>query len=233
MATSLLDAWLAFSRDNTNLQQFGQGNDYTTFNGATGCTHTILQRLIKAAGHGYVSHDSISHIAGYPSPSQNKIRRGLNSTEVARVMHHFALPMKVLGGTSFDDLKAYRDRGPIGLAVMYSWWPEERGCVYMGRRADGKPNGFAVKNGKTQLSGFTGRHMTLWLGSKSIQAGKDTLFYSYANEPNHGSPSRPERPSFDTMTTRQVRNAYDSYANANGGKRYAWVPTHLFRPKGY
>lgn len=231
--TTLLEAWEAFSRDHTGLQQFGQPNSFTTFNGATGCTHAILQRLIRAKTGQHVTQDQISTIAGYPRPNLNPHRRGLNATEVTRVLHHYGIPMKVVAGMTFDRLKTYRSTGPIALAVMYGWYPEERGCVYMGRRADGKPNGYAIRNGKTQLSGFTGRHMTLWLGSRTVVVGGHKRYRSSANEPNHGSASRPEKPAFDVMRTRRLRRAYDSYADANGGLRYAWIPTAHFRPKGY
>lgn len=230
---TLLEAWLEFSRHNAAFQQFGQGNDSSTFNGATGCTHTILQRLIKAKHGSAPTHNVISDVAGYPPPNQNPRRRGLNAAEVARVIRHYDVPYRVVAGQTFDDLKRHRDRGPIALAVMYGWWPEWEGFVYAGRKADGKPNGFCIEHGKTQLAGFTGRHMTLWLGSRTVVVGGKRRFRSYCNEPNHASPARPERPAYDVMRTRRLRHAYDSYADANGGARYAWIPTEHFRPKGY
>lgn len=227
-----LDRWLAFSRDNRWAQQFGQGDDQTTFNGATGCTHAILQRLIKARTGARVSQDHISQVAGYPLPYENPGRRGLRPSEVQKVLNHYDLPYRIVS-IGFDELKGYRPRGPIMLGVMYSWWPEDRGYVYNGVKADGRPNGYAIRNGKTQLSGFKGRHAVLWLGSRAATVGGHRISESFSNEPNHGSASRPEKPDYDATRTRQIRKAYEAYQADNGGAEYAWIPTRLFVPKGY
>lgn len=227
---SLLDAWLAFSRNTTGLQQFGQPGDVSTFGGSTGCTHTILQRLIKAKTGVAPSHDEISRIAGYPWPASNRGMRGLFSgntgtSEVERVIAHYGLPYDVKFGWSFAAVADASQSGPVMLGIRYGYWPEWRGFVYHGTRADGRPNGYAARHGKTQLTGFeTGFHATLMLGRVGNTA--------YANEPNHGSSARPEHPDFDIVTLDQARHAYDAYSST-GRSPLAWVPTKTFRPKGY
>jgi hypothetical protein len=227
---SLLDAWLAFSRSNIALQQFGQSDDESTFNGATGCTHTILQRLIKAKTGAAPSHDVISQIAGYPWPSGNPGMRGLFSgnsgtSEVERVIARYALPYKVVFGWSWAGIVSASSMGPVMIGVRYGYWPEWRGYSYHGTLADGKPNGYAARHGKTQLTGFeTGFHAALYLGNVGS--------VSYGNEPNHGSTARPEKPDYDVLTIDQGRRAYDAYSSS-GRSPLAWVPTRAFRPKGY
>lgn len=228
-----LDAWLDFSRDNTRLQQFGQKDDESTWGGATGCTQTILQRLIKAKTGDYYSHDEISRIASYPWPENNPTMRGMWSgggdNEVGRVLAHFNLPYQIVTGWSFDAVREESDKGPVMLAIRYGYWPEDRGYSYHGVKADGRPGGFAIKGGKTQLVGFDyGYHATLWLGRRTVSG----QHRSYANEPNHGSESRPERPDFDVILTTQARRAYKKYGST-GRRLLAWVPTKAFSPKGY
>lgn len=229
----LLGAWLEFSRDHPELQQFHQSDDESTFNGATGCTHTILQRLIRAKTGRTYSHDEISRIATYPWPANNPRMRGMYSggsdNEVGRVIAYFGLPYRIVSNLSFAKCADACALGPVMLGIRYGYWPEDRGYVYNGRRADGKPGGFAVRNGKTQLSGAeTIYHATLWLGTKNVNG----VYTAYANEPNHGSPSRPERPDYDTITGSQLRRAYEQYGST-GRSLLAWVPTKTFRPKGY
>lgn len=234
MATgALLDAWLAFSRANTRLQQFGQADDETTFNGATGCTHTVLQRLVKAKTGTYYTPDQISSIASYPTAANNPNRRGMYSggsdNEAGRVISKFALPYRIVFGLTWAQVMAYAPKGPIMLAVRYGYWPEDKGFVYKGVTADGKPGGFAYRNGKTQLSGAEQiYHASLFLGQAPVAGA----VMGYANEPNHGSASRPEKPDYDMAKLAYIQRAYQQYGSS-GRSLLAWVPTTTFKPKGY
>jgi len=242
---ALLNEWLAFlSQPATRtLQQFGQNGDVSTFNGATGCTHTILQILILAkTGHIY-SHDEISKIAGYPWPSQNPARRGLRTStdpnsELMRVVRHFGLPYKpVFYNSQVTDAiwtwlcNLNNARGPVLVGVKYDWYPEHRGTVYNGHTADGRPNGYAEFNGATQITGFYGPHATLRVGYAKMADGR---WHDFWREPNHGSPSRPERPAYDRFLSGQGRTAINSYRRllVNGTPRSLLfvVPTATFHP---
>lgn len=228
-----LARWLAFSRDNTRLQQFGQSNDVSTFNGATGCTHTVLQRLVKAKTGATYTHDQLSKIATYPWPNHNPNVRGMYSggsdNEVGRVMTYFRLPYVLRLGLTFPQVLGEAAKGPVMLGIRYGYWPEDRGYVYGGQLADGRPGGYAIRNGKTQLSGAESiYHMVLLLGTADVSG----QFRAYANEPNHASPSRPERPDYDTVLALGARHAYEQYGS-DGRRLIAWVPTTTFRPRGY
>lgn len=207
-------------------QQFGQAGDYTTFNGATGCTHTVLQWLVWLWKGKWVTQDAISKVAGYPVPGHNSARRGLRPYEVEKVVAHYGLPYEIkFGLTAYQVLELAKDRGPVGFGHAYSWWPEWKGYRYAGITADGKPNGFATplrKAGKTQLSGFTGAHFGVILGVATDPSGPDLV---YAWEPNHGSSARPEKPPYDRMYVDQFGKVFDSYSKALGRVSYALVPT--------
>lgn len=215
-------------------QQFGQAGDYYTFSGATGCTHTVLQRLIYLWTGRKVSHDTISRVAGYPPPGRNARRRGLTPQEVERVVKHYGLPYKVVFGLTYTEVIEASKKGPVGFGHAYGWWPEWKGYRYDGVRADGKPNGFANPSGKcgrTQLTGFNqGAHFGLLLGVATDPAKPDVV---YAHEPNHGSPARPEKPAYDRMTVAQFREVYDSYSDVLGRAPYALVPTRTLPAKGF
>lgn len=210
-------------------QQFGQTGDVSTFGGATGCTHTILQWIIWRQTYVWYSHDDISRACGYPWPAQNPRKRGMTVSEVERVIQKYGLPYKVVRDRPALEVWKASKLGIVGVAIMYSHWPEWRGYRYAGRTADGKPNGYASplrKAGKTQLAGFYGRHMTALLGYASDPKGPDL---GYAFEPNHGSPARPEKPPYDRIRYAQFKEAYQSYRTFGRQALYALVPVKATR----
>lgn len=207
-------------------QQFGQSGDTSTFNGATGCTHTVLQWLIWRTKGKWQTHDQISRVALYPWPAGNRARRGLRPSEVQRVINHYGLDYKIVFGWSALQVAHASKLGLVGFAHVYGWWPERRGYTYNGVKADGHPNGYAditkySHGGRTQLTGFNnGRHMGMLIGYAPDPDGPD-LYYTW--EPNHGSPARPEKPPYDRVSWTQFYRVYDSYQRVAGLTRYAIV----------
>jgi hypothetical protein len=206
-------------------QQFGQTGDSTTFNGASGCTHTVLQWLIWREKGKWQTHDQISKAARtYPRASSNPTRRGFRPAEVENVCDTYKLPYKVVRGWSALEVARASKLGPVGFGHMYGWWPEWKGFRYAGVKADGRPNGYATptgKAGRTQLRGFDGRHFGLLLGYATDPDGPD-LYYAW--EPNHNSPARPEKPPYDRMSYDQFRDTYYSYQLVGRQELYALVP---------
>lgn len=204
--------WEAFMKAHP-FQQFGQRDDESTFNGATGCTHTDLQKLILAKTGRMYSHDEISRIAGYPNASANPGRRGLrlstsSTSEVMKVVRAFNLPYLpyffngAMTSGVWNYVKKAAAMGPVMVAEKYSHHPERKGYRYNGTVADGRPNGFALLNGKTQLSGAESiAHAILWL---AYWRAADGRWLVDEFDPNHGSPARPEKPPFERETTRQL-----------------------------
>jgi hypothetical protein len=225
----LIKAWKRFSEANRRFAQFGQTDDESTWNGATGCTHSVLQRLIKAWTGKTLSHDEISKIAGYPWPTQNPNRRGMYPSEMQRVIDHFGIPMRYKAGASWDDIVDGLRRGPVVTGILYGYWPEMKGARYAGKVADGRPGGYAFINGKTQLAGAeTIFHAVLFFGRKRVRG----IWRILGNEPNHGSAARPERPVWDAVRSSHARRAFDMYGYT-GRTHFAWLPTAYFKPKGY
>jgi hypothetical protein len=208
-------------------QQFGQANDVYTANGATGCTHSGLQFLAYLWLRKWYTHDQISRLVGYPnqSPIASNHRRGLRPTEVQRFCTKVGLPYKVTIGLSASAVLTASAKGPVGIGVSYSYWPEWQNYRYRGVTADGHPNGFASPHrhaGRTQLVGFApplDAHFGVLLGY-DVGAG-----FAYAWEPNHGSTARPERPPYDFMDRGQFIAVYRSYTTVLHRDYYALVPT--------
>lgn len=218
------------------IQQFGQSGDSSTYNGACACTHCILQTLVLAkTGHLY-SQDEISKIAGYPWPVHNPRRRGmLWYSEIMRVVKHFGLPYapwavdSALTTAIWTKFKGYLQDGPVMVAMRYSHYPENRYAVYNGIHADGRPNGYAISNGKTQLTGAeTMGHAILFMAYyDDLQRGR-WIVDSF--DPNHGSPARPEKPPFDRITTKQAQVIINSN-RLRGLPLMFLVPTKPFVPR--
>jgi hypothetical protein len=206
-------------------QQFGQPYDGSVQNGARGCTHTVLQWLAWLWKKKWYTLDQVSRLAGYPYGAN----RGLRPSEVTRFCKAVGLPYVVNYDRSaqwiLDRANAY---GPVGFGHSYSYWPERKNYTYGGVHSDGRPNGYASPDGRgrTQLKGFVppnDAHFGVVLGYD--KARPSTSVRCAAWEPNHGSPSRPETPPYDFMTTGQLLHTYESYKKVLGRTLYALVPT--------
>ena len=207
-------------REGYPFQQFGQGSDSRTRNGATGCTDTVLQYLILLWNGAYVSHDEIRTVARVPGAPD----RGLYPSEVQRVCDHFGLPYVVRTGLSWSDVLVYARRAPVGVGHSYSYWPEWQGAEYAGKVADGRPNGYAQplrRAGRTQLAGFVPPRDAHF----GVIFGRSTQGNIFGWEPNHGSPQRPEHPAWEYMEEIQFRRVFGSYKKVLNRPTYALVPT--------
>lgn len=210
-------------RTDRPFQQFGQANDYATQGGAVGCTDSCLQYFALLWTGKWYTHDRIRQITGAPRT------RGLRPDEVQAFCNYAKLPYQVRYGLTANTLLQLSAKGPVGFGHSYSYWPEWRGYRYAGRTADGYPNGYAGPlnaAGRTQLAGFVppnDAHFGIVLGydgSLSTYTRRVAAF-----EPNHDSPSRPENPPYDQMTSAQFRKVYESYRRVLGRSLYALVPT--------
>jgi hypothetical protein len=108
-------------------------------------------------------------------------------------------------------------------AMRYGNAPEWPGYVYGGHHA-ARP--FALKAGKTQLYGFEdGAHAVLLAGFRRATIDGVAKTVAYRKDPNHGSPSRPEKPPYDIILATQASAEYVAYREQLGRRLYAVVPT--------
>lgn len=221
-----VDWWLAFFRRHPELQQFGQKDDSLTNNGASGCTDLCFQALCLGWFGMSKGHYTQNEIRGLAGRGYETRTRGLfNPSEVQRVIDKTGLPYAIRYDWDWERLlDLVNARGPAIIGVQYAYQPEKRNYSYAGTRSDGKPNGYAEKNGKTQLTGFTGAHAEILVGRRLISGGPDPVF---VKDPNHGSLARPERPSFDQISIPEFKKLYESYGSL-GRDLFAVVPTKVF-----
>ena len=220
MTKPVLERALTVARENPWIQQFGQSGDVSTLNGALGCTHTILQYLMKIWFNEHWTHDRISDLVGYPWPAHNPSRRGMYNTEVATFCEAVDLPYEWQYDLTPSQILQKTALAPIMLGVKYKDWPAAKS---MGTPPlNGFRNGNASRYGADQPYGFDGAHAVCILGYQTV-AGSTLV---YAKEPNHGSPARPKRPDYDTFTSAQFSRAAASWKKLfPAGNTYALVPT--------
>jgi hypothetical protein len=213
-------------RENLWLQQFGQGSDYSAFDGATACTHVVLQALALIWLGRRLSIDQISALARYYR-ERNVLGqpRGLNNVEFSTVCLELELPYTVVFGLSASDMVRYSNRGPVSYGMRHGSHPDRRGYVYRGVSARAP---YAIRGGQTQLTGFeNGRHMDLFLGYRTTEtsAGRTNGYRGWTKDPNHGSSARPERPPFDEVTVQQVQREYLDFLKTGANNVYCAIPT--------
>jgi hypothetical protein len=220
MSKPILERSLTICRENPWLQQFGQSGDFSTLNGALGCTHTILQLLLMLWHGQRMTHDEISSVAEFPFPARNPTRRGLRNTEVETFVRRLDLPYEWAYALTPSQILQGTLKAPVLLGVRYKDWPAAKSQGVPPR--NGWRNGNASRYGADQPFGFDGGHAVAALGYQTV--GGQVIVY--AKEPNHGSPSRPKRPDYDTMTTAQFYRAAKSWRSLYpAGTTYALIPT--------
>lgn len=203
--------------------QFGTADDQCTDNGALGCTHAVWRFIAFVYTGRWYSHDELSRLSGYPCGG-GPTNRGMRPSESQALCRRLGLPLEFRSGLSTGDLLRASRKGPCMIAIRYGDWPAWQG--YDGRhwpRPYARPLG---KAGRNQL-GFTGSHAAALLGYQRVvnAQGKFVRNDAYVFEPNHDSPSRPERVPYDIVTQTQLGVAYHAVV-----KRLGWSNTLAFVP---
>jgi len=215
----------AFLRAKPGYQQFGQSNDGAVFDGRTACTHVVWQTIARIVTGKHYTLDQINTYAGMPyqAKASNGLPRGMRPNEVATLIARLRLPYKIVYDQSWTYLRGKAKLGPVMYAMRYGNAPEWKGETYNGVRASAP---FAIKGGKTQLTGFEdGPHAVLLAACRKATIDGKASNVAYRKEPNHGSGSRPEKPAYDIITTAQASAEYNAYKSRLGRRLYAVVPT--------
>jgi hypothetical protein len=213
----ILDRLRTLAEANLRLQQFGQDRDDLVHNGSTACTHTVCQFLSLAWNGTIPSLNEVNRIAGMPDNAVNEANgrpRGMRPGEFQTFLTKAKIPMKIVRGMAFAQVLAASDNGPVFYGMRYGSAPA---------RTKTHPNGTTQKGkGVADM-----RHAVVMLGFLRLPAshGLPARIEVYRKEPNHGSPNRPERPAYDTISDRQARIEYQDYHDRLGEPLYAAVPT--------
>src|SRR5262245_14567017 len=191
----ILDHLRHLAETHRELQQFGQDNDNLVHDGKTACTHTICQFLSLVWNGTIPTLNEVNKLAGMPPNALNERRkpRGMRPTEFQTFLEKTKIPMKIVRGLAFPKMFAAADAGPVMYGMRYGSAPV---------KTKNHPNG-ATQKGPDVVDI---RHAVVLLGSLSSPAvgGRPARVDAFRKEPNHGSPNRPERPAYDTITAHDV-----------------------------
>jgi len=170
--------------------------------------------------------NAINAAAGMPHQARAATGdpRGMRISESQTLVRNLSLPYVLRTNVTAAQIREWAKRGPVLYGVRYGSEPDKLGYVYNGVRADGKPNGFARLNGRTQLTGAENiRHAVVFCCERQVKTTTGVLVRNEVLrfDPNHGSASRPERPAYDIITIGQVSKELADYS----ATKFAFIPT--------
>jgi hypothetical protein len=208
----ILDRLRALAESKPNLQQFGQRDCDDVHDGRTACTHTVCQYLALAWKGFIPTINDVNDLARMPrNPMVGSRERGMRPEELQTFLTNAKIPMKIVRGRPFAEILEATKNGPVFYGMRYGSAP---------RATKSHPNG------TTQPGIPDTPHAVVLLGFLDLPAGGGLPARRelYRKEPNHGSPRRPEKPPYDTISDRQGRIEYEDYRKFNVSL-YAAVPT--------
>ena len=130
-------------------------------------------------------------------------------------------------------LKVARKRGPVIVCEQYWSHPQWKGYTYAGRTLQGTAtngSGNKVRPGFAKPWERAGLTQWTFRDGHAVVAATDTwehdVHFGVIRDPNHNSPSRPERPAYDLVTVAQLGRMLDSY-KARYGYRVVLAPTRV------
>lgn len=138
---------------------------------------------------------------------------GINVKETDVALTKFGLGHYTIArGISAAFVRSKVATGPVLVGVWYGRYPNKVG--------DGRPNQ-AEYEGRNDY-GFLGSHAVLAIGSRYHNSHYDL----YMRDPDHASPSRPNRPKYDIIKQTQLQTAMEGFANyTDFGTTYCMYPT--------
>lgn len=214
-----------FLEANTWAQQFGQAADGSVYDGKTACTHTCWQLIALFVTGKRYTLDQINTFAGMPykAKAANGQPRGMRIDEQQTLIKRLGLPYVYKANLTWAQIQSFGTRGPVLYGVRYGSEPDWKGKA----GADGRPNGYARKFGRTQFVGAENiRHAVLFGLARGVTdaSGRVVRTEILRRDPNHGSPARQERPPYDIISPAQANKEYQDITTV-GGTRFAFVPT--------
>lgn len=203
--------------------------------GDVGCADTSIQMVARICGGKW--HQGIWYSLNYiRRKSGAGGGRPLPVGNALKALRALGLDYEIRTDLTAKELMVIaRNKGPVLIAEDYWAHPQWKDYVYLGRKMTGKARnsrgrtvtvGFSrplEKSGSNQWS-FRLGHMVL-LATSDFRDGKNVGF---VRDPNHNSASRPQRPAWDMINSKQLGRMLRSF---NGGRNaIAIVPrTRVWR----
>lgn len=180
--------------------QFGQSG--APCGGKSCCTDTCIQMIIDFYKERHYSLANIRKIAQSKYNFNEAPCTGINHLEVLHALNKFGVGHYKVGfGVNASDVWRYLAYGPVLVGVHYGSYPTQKGRCNSNNAEIG---------GKTDCP-FGGAHAVLAIGRRwHVRDGKRLHRDFFVRDPDHNSPSRPEKPDFDRINfgdlNRTMRN---------------------------
>lgn len=181
--------------------------------GDVACADTSIQMVVRIIQGKYLSLNYIRRASG------NAHRVPMSVTNAAYCLRRLGLDYELRTNiTAREVMQIAREKGPVLIAEDYWAHPQWKDYVYAGHKMDGKAR---TASGRSVYVGFSrplersgSNQWTFKLGHMVLVATsqrKDGKNVAYVRDPNHNSASRPQRPAWDEVNTRQLARMMHSF----------------------
>lgn len=185
--------------------QFGQVG--APCGGSSCCTDTCIQMIVEYYKDKTYSLNEIRRRAQLGTNFNENPCTGINNIEVLNALnrlgvHHY----KTAFGIDAKFVQDKARKGPVLVGVHYGSWPTKKtgNCHVRGIRK-------AELGGRTDCN-FSGAHAVLVIGSRTHLSSRGRKLHTdiFARDPDHNSPSRPEKPKKDRIHRYDLRLAMEN-----------------------
>jgi hypothetical protein len=198
-----------------NRYQFGQPPHTCSLVRRSGCSDTSIQMIVLMAKGKSVSLNDVRRRSGAPASAPMTVAQALRALRSYGLRYTARSDLGALGV-----MRVARLKGPVIVCERYWAHPQWIGSEYARKTLSGfsrNDNGSLIRVGAarplrhaglTQWT-FRGGHAVLvatddWIGKEHVAIVRD---------PNHNSPSRPERPAYDIVSVGQLNRMLGSWGN--------------------
>lgn len=200
--------------------QFGQAG--APCGGSSCCTDTCIQMILEYYEDRTLSLKQIRAYAQTGTSFNEASCTGINHVEVLNALNRLGVShYKVAYGVDHIFVANKLQIGPTLVGVHYGSYPNKKThCASKAVRS-------AEVGGKTDCS-FRGAHAILAIGRRSHNdsAGRHLHTDIYTRDPDHNSPSRPERPPYDRIRLSDLWLAMENLPKYTAfNKTYVIYPT--------
>jgi hypothetical protein len=178
--------------------QFGQAS--APCGGSSCCTDTCIQQIVEFYKEKTYSLQTIRNAAQRLTSFNEGPCTGINYVEVLNALSYFGINHYRHGaGIDHADVGNWIGYGPIILGVHYGSYPN----TTTGRCGANQ----AEVAGRSDC-GFSGAHAVLVIGKKPHVVNSKVIHTDYyVRDPDHNSPARPEKPSYDRYSAAKLNTA--------------------------
>lgn len=171
--------------------QFGQYP--TVCGGSSCCTDTCIQMIVEYYKEKHYDLATIRKLAQRNTSFNERPCSGINGIEVLNALKNLGITHYRIGwGVDAADINVMKNVGPTLVGVHYGSYPNKPGRCAGTYKAE--------LGGRTDCN-FRGAHAVLVVGGRKHLDSTGRYLHTdlYSRDPDHNSPSRPEKPPYDRI----------------------------------